>query len=63
LLITIVTALIAVSIMFMAANTASMTVRERVREIAILKTIGFSRRVAGTSSWGPSRGSSSPTRS
>ena len=44
LLIMIVTALIAVCIVFIAANTASMTVRERMREIAILKTIGFSRR-------------------
>ena len=43
-LITIVTALIAVCIVFIAANTASMTVRERYREIAILKAIGFSRR-------------------
>jgi putative ABC transport system permease protein len=44
LLITIVSALIAVCIVFIAANTASMTVRERMREIAILKAIGFSRR-------------------
>jgi putative ABC transport system permease protein len=44
LLITIVTALVAVCIVFIAANTASMTVRERMREIAILKGIGFSRR-------------------
>ena len=44
LLITIVTALLAVCIVFIAANTASMTVRERMREIAILKAIGFSRR-------------------
>ena len=44
LLITIVTALVAVCIVFIAANTASMTVRERMREIAILKAIGFSRR-------------------
>src|SRR5262249_8828262 len=44
LLITIVTALLGVCIVFIAANTASMTVRERVREIAILKAIGFSRR-------------------
>jgi ABC-type lipoprotein release transport system permease subunit len=29
---------------FIAANTASMTVRERMREIAILRAIGFSRR-------------------
>jgi putative ABC transport system permease protein len=44
LLILIVTALVAVCIVFIAANTASMTVRERMREIAILKAIGFSRR-------------------
>ena len=44
LLITIVTALLAVCIVFIAANTASMTVRERTREIAILKAIGFTRR-------------------
>jgi putative ABC transport system permease protein len=44
LLITIVTALLAVCIVFVAANTASMTVRERMREIAILKAIGFTRR-------------------
>jgi putative ABC transport system permease protein len=44
LLITIVTALLAVCIVFIAANTASMTVRERMREIAILKAIGFTRR-------------------
>jgi putative ABC transport system permease protein len=44
LLITIVAALLAVCIVFVAANTASMTVRERVREIAILKAIGFTQR-------------------
>jgi putative ABC transport system permease protein len=44
-LIMLVTALVAVCIVFIAANTASMTVRERMREIAILKAIGFSRRV------------------
>jgi putative ABC transport system permease protein len=33
-----------VCIVFIAANTASMTVRERMREIAILKAMGFSRR-------------------
>jgi putative ABC transport system permease protein len=43
-LITIVSALVAICIVFIAANTASMTVRERMREIAILKAIGFSRR-------------------
>jgi len=43
-LIMVVAALVAVCIVFIAANTASMTVRERMREIAILKAIGFSRR-------------------
>ena len=43
-LITIVSALLAVCIVFIAANTASMTVRERMREIAIFRAIGFSRR-------------------
>jgi putative ABC transport system permease protein len=43
-LIMLVTALVAVCIVFIAANTASMTVRERMREIAILKAMGFSRR-------------------
>jgi len=40
----IVTALVALTIVFIAANTASMSVRERFREIAILKAIGFRRR-------------------
>jgi putative ABC transport system permease protein len=40
----LVTALVAVCIVFIAANTASMTVRERMREIAILKAMGFRRR-------------------
>jgi putative ABC transport system permease protein len=44
-LIMLVTALVAVCIVFIAANTASMTVRERMREIAIMKAMGFSRRV------------------
>jgi putative ABC transport system permease protein len=44
-LIMLVTALVAVCIVFIAANTASMTVRERMREIAILKAMGFSRRI------------------
>ncbi len=44
LLITVVGALLAICIVFIAANTASMTVRERSREIAILKAIGFTRR-------------------
>jgi putative ABC transport system permease protein len=44
-LIMLVTALVAVCIVFIAANTASMTVRERMREIAILKAMGFSRKM------------------
>jgi putative ABC transport system permease protein len=47
-LIMLVTALVAVCIVFIAANTASMTVRERMREIAILKAMGFSRRTVFT---------------
>lgn len=39
----IVTALVALCIVFIAANTASMTVRERTVEIAVLKAIGFPR--------------------
>jgi putative ABC transport system permease protein len=39
----IVTALVALCIVFIAANTASMAVRERIRELAILKAIGFRR--------------------
>ncbi len=42
-IILIVTALVALCIVFIAANTASMAVRERVAEIAVLKAIGFSR--------------------
>jgi putative ABC transport system permease protein len=50
-LIMLVTALVAICIVFIAANTASMTVRERMREIAILKAMGFARRtVFGCSS-------------
>jgi putative ABC transport system permease protein len=41
----VVTALVALCMVFIAANTASMSVRERAREIAILKTLGFSRRI------------------
>jgi putative ABC transport system permease protein len=41
----IVTALVALCIVFIAANTASMGVRERAGEIAVLKAIGFRRRV------------------
>jgi putative ABC transport system permease protein len=45
----IVTGLIALCIVFIAANTASMAVRERLRELAILKAIGFSwRAIFGT---------------
>jgi putative ABC transport system permease protein len=40
----IVTGLVAVCIVFIAANTASMSVRERFGEIAVLKAVGFSRR-------------------
>ena len=43
LLITIVSALLAVCIVFIAANTASMTVRERMREIAIFRRRSDSR--------------------
>ena len=43
-IILIVTALVALCIVFIAANTASMAVRERAREIAVLKAIGFRRR-------------------
>lgn len=44
-IILIVTSLVALCIVFIAANTASMAVRERATEIAVLKAIGFSRRV------------------
>ena len=48
-IILIVTGLIALCIVFIAANTASMAVRERLRELAILKAIGFSwRAIFGT---------------
>jgi len=43
-IILIVTGLVVVCIVVIAANTASMTVRERSGEIAILKAIGFGRR-------------------
>jgi len=39
----VVTGLVALCIVFIAANTASMAVRERIRELAILKAIGFGR--------------------
>jgi putative ABC transport system permease protein len=35
--------LVTLCIVFIAANTASMAVRERMREIAVLKAIGFGR--------------------
>jgi putative ABC transport system permease protein len=44
-IILIVTALVALCIVFIAANTASMGVRERAGEITVLKAIGFGRRV------------------
>ncbi len=44
-IILIVTALVALCIVFIAANTASMAVRERAGEIAVLKAIGFGQRV------------------
>jgi putative ABC transport system permease protein len=40
-LILVVTGTVTLSILFIAANTASMSVRERVRELAILRAIGF----------------------
>jgi putative ABC transport system permease protein len=44
-IILIVTGLVALCIVFIAANTASMAVRERLGEIAVLKALGFSRRL------------------
>jgi putative ABC transport system permease protein len=44
-IILLVTGLVALCIVFIAANTASMAVRERSGEIATLKAIGFSRRI------------------
>jgi putative ABC transport system permease protein len=41
----IVTGLVALCIVFIAANTASMSVRERQGEIAVLKALGFGRRL------------------
>jgi putative ABC transport system permease protein len=41
----VVTSLVALCIAFIAANTASMSVRERVAELAILKAMGFGRRL------------------
>ena len=40
----IVTGLVTLCIIFIAANTASMAVRERSGELAVLKAIGFTRR-------------------
>ena len=42
---TVDTGLVALCIVFIAANTASMAVRERAGELAVLKAIGFTRRV------------------
>jgi len=44
-IILVVTGLVALCIVFIAANTASMGVRERAPEIAVLRAIGFGRRV------------------
>jgi putative ABC transport system permease protein len=44
----LVTGVVALCIVFIAANTASMAVRERFGEIAILKALGFSRRLIFT---------------
>jgi putative ABC transport system permease protein len=44
-IILIVTGLVSLCIVFIAANTASMAVRERAGEIAVLKALGFDRRV------------------
>jgi putative ABC transport system permease protein len=44
-IILLVTGLVSLCIVFIAANTASMAVRERDTELAVLKAIGFSRRV------------------
>jgi putative ABC transport system permease protein len=40
-----VTVLVALCIVFIAANTASLSVRERAAELAVLKAIGFGRRL------------------
>lgn len=44
-IILLVSALVALSIVFIAANTASMSVRERMAELAIMKALGFRPRV------------------
>jgi putative ABC transport system permease protein len=41
----VVTTLVALCIVFIAANTASMSVRERMGEIAVLRAVGFGRRL------------------
>lgn len=41
----IVTGLVALCIVFIAANTASMGVRERAGELAVLKAMGFTRKI------------------
>ena len=41
----IVTGLVTLCIIFIAANTASMSVRERIGEIAVLRALGFGRRL------------------
>jgi putative ABC transport system permease protein len=41
----VVTGLVTLCIVFIAANTASMSVRERVRELAILRAIGYRRQL------------------
>jgi putative ABC transport system permease protein len=43
-IIQIVAAMVTLCILFIAANTASMSIRERIGEIAILKAIGFRKR-------------------
>ncbi len=47
-IILLVTGLVALCVLCIAANTASMAVRERAREIAILRAIGFGRRLIFT---------------
>jgi putative ABC transport system permease protein len=44
-LILVVTGIVTLCIVFIAANTASISVRERVRELAILRAIGYGRRL------------------
>jgi putative ABC transport system permease protein len=41
----LVTGMVTLCIVFIAANTASMSVRERMRELAILRAIGYRRRL------------------